>query len=58
MIRRETAAAEQLVRIERLIEQYSAAKRRQRLRLALKLWRKAEADQGVTRLELPPERVQ
>jgi hypothetical protein len=58
VIRRETAAAEQLVRIERLIEQYSAAKRRQRLRLALKLWRKAEADQRLTRLELAPERVQ
>ena len=57
MILRKTDGAEQLERMERLMEQYGAGKRRQRLRLALKLWRKTEADQRLTRLELAPERL-
>ena len=57
MILREIDAAAQLERIERLMEQYRANQRRQRLRLALKLWRKTEADQRLTRLELAPERL-
>ena len=57
MIPRKTDAAEQLERIERLMEQYRADKRRQRLGLALKLWRKTEADERLAMLELAPERV-
>jgi hypothetical protein len=50
-------AATPLARIEQLIEQYRAQKRRQLVRRALKLWRKAEADQRLATLKLPPERV-
>jgi len=49
--------ATRLARIDRLIERYREQKRRQLLRRAIKLWRKAEADRRLAILELPPERI-
>jgi hypothetical protein len=50
-------AATQLARIEQRIEQYREQKRRELVRRALKLERKAEADRRLATLELPPERI-
>jgi hypothetical protein len=52
-----TDAAERLARIEQLIWEYRAKKRRQLLRRARKLWLAAEAHQRLARFEAPPERV-
>jgi hypothetical protein len=57
VIPRDAETAARLARIERLIEQYREQKQRQRLLRAIKLWRRAEADQRLATLELQPERV-
>jgi hypothetical protein len=49
--------AARLKRIEQLIEEFRVAKRRQLLRQAIKLWRKAEASQRLAEFDVPPERV-
>jgi hypothetical protein len=46
-----------LARVERMIEQYRFAKRRQLERRAIALWRKLEARQALGRFEQPLERV-
>ena len=51
------APAEQLARIERLIEEYRAAKQRRLVQRALKLWRRAEARQRFVEVQAPPPRV-
>jgi len=40
-------ADERIARLERLISEYNATKNRQLLEQALKLWRRAEADQAL-----------
>jgi hypothetical protein len=47
-------AAGRLARIDRMIEEYREAKKRQVLRRAKKLWRRAESDQQLAELERPP----
>jgi cobalamin biosynthesis Mg chelatase CobN len=46
-----------LAHLEELIEEYRAAKRRRLLQRAIKLWRRAEADQRRAALEAQPERL-
>jgi hypothetical protein len=52
-----TRRTERLVRINRLIDEYRAAKQRRIVRRAKRLWRAAEADRRVATFEAPPERV-
>ena len=52
-----TDEAERHTRIEQLIEQYRAAKRRRILRRAIKLWRAVEADQRLAGFEAQPYRI-
>jgi len=44
-------------RIEQMIEQYRLAKQRRLMRQAMRLWRKAETDHQLIKLDAPPERV-
>jgi hypothetical protein len=44
-------------RIDQLIDEYLAAKRRRLVRRAKKLWRQAELRQRLAGFEVPPERV-
>lgn len=44
-------------RIAQMIELFRAAKKRQRLKRAVKLWRRAEARLKLVALDAPPERV-
>ena len=44
-------------RLERMMEQYRAATRLRRLRLAMKRWRMHEARQVLAALEKPPDRI-
>jgi hypothetical protein len=44
-------------RIDQMIEQYRVAKQRRLMRLAMRLWRQAETDHQLVKLEAPPERV-
>jgi DNA-binding transcriptional regulator YbjK len=44
-------------RIDQMIEQYRLAKQRQLMRRAMRLWRQAETDHQLVRLDRPPERV-
>jgi hypothetical protein len=46
-----------LQRIEQFIAEHREAKRRQFLRRAIKLWRKAEAQRWIAKLDVPPDRV-
>ena len=57
VIARDADTTARLARIERLIEQYREQKNRQLLLRAIKLWRRAEADQRLAILDLPSERV-
>jgi hypothetical protein len=43
--------------IERLIEQYRFARQRRLIRQALRLWRQADREERLVRLEAAPERV-
>jgi hypothetical protein len=52
-----TDRAAQVAHIDRWIEEYRAARRRQRLRRAIRLWRKAEVHQRLAPLEVRPARV-
>ena len=49
--------AARVKRIDQLIDEYLAAKRRRLLRRAKKLWREAERRQRLAGFEVPPERV-
>ena len=49
--------AERRVRIDQLIEEYRAAKEERLVRLAIELWRDAEARQRFVDLEAPPQRI-
>jgi DNA-binding transcriptional regulator YbjK len=44
-------------RIEQMIERYRVAKERRLMRRAMRLWRQAEADHQLVRLDAAPERV-
>jgi hypothetical protein len=44
-------------RIDQMIEQYRVAKQRRLMRRAVRLWRQAETDHQLVRLEALPERV-
>jgi hypothetical protein len=44
-------------RIDQMIEFYRLAKQRRLMRRAMRLWRHAEADHQIVKLEAPPERV-
>ena len=44
-------------RIDQMIEHYRLAKQRRLMRRAMRLWRQAEVDHQLVRLEAPPERV-
>jgi hypothetical protein len=44
-------------RIDQVIEQYRLAKQRRLMRRAMRLWRKAETDHQLVKLDAPPERV-
>jgi len=48
---------DRLARIERMIEEFRSVKRRQALRRAMRLWRRAEARQQLLVLDAPPDRV-
>jgi hypothetical protein len=52
-----TDPAERNARIERMIEEFRAAKQRQLLQQAIKLWRETEAQQQLERFDAPPERI-
>jgi hypothetical protein len=52
-----TDEAERCARIDQLMEESRAAKRRRLLSRARKLWRSAELLQQLAALEAPPERV-
>ncbi len=52
-----TDTQERRARIEQMIEEHRRAKKRQFLRRAIKLYRRAEADQQLARLEAQPQRV-
>jgi hypothetical protein len=52
-----TEAQERLARIVQMIEEYRWADERRRLKRALRLWRKGEAQQQLVELEAEPERV-
>ena len=52
-----SSTGERLARIENIIEEYRAVKQRRLLRLAMRLWRRAEARQRLVALERPLERV-
>jgi DNA-binding transcriptional regulator YbjK len=44
-------------RIDQLIERYRVAKQRRLMRKAMRLWRQAETDHQLVKLDAPPERV-
>jgi hypothetical protein len=44
-------------RIDQLIEQYRLAKQRRLMRRAMRLWRQAETDHQLVKLDAQPERV-
>ena len=44
-------------RIDQMIEQYHLAKQRRLMRRAMRLWRQAETDHQLVKLDAPPERV-
>jgi DNA-binding transcriptional regulator YbjK len=44
-------------RIDQMIEQYRVAKQRRLMRRAMRLWRQAETDHQLVKLDAPPERV-
>jgi hypothetical protein len=48
---------ERLARIERMIDEYQAAKERRFLQRAMKEWQNAEAQQTLLELDKPPERI-
>jgi hypothetical protein len=52
-----SATSERLAQIEHVIEQYRALKQQRLLRLAMRLWRRAESRQRLVPLEAPLERV-
>jgi len=52
-----SGTSDRLARIEDVIEEYRAVKQRRLLRLAMRLWRRAEARQRLVALETPLERV-
>jgi hypothetical protein len=52
-----TGRAERLARIEQLIDEYRAVKRRRIVRRAMRLSRAAEAHQRLAKFEAQPERV-
>ena len=52
-----SGTSERLARIENIIAAYRAVKQRRLLGLAIRLWRRAEAQQQFVALEIPPERV-
>lgn len=52
-----SGTSDRLARIENVIEEYRALKQRRLLRLAVRLWRRAEARQRLAALETPLERV-
>jgi hypothetical protein len=52
-----SAGRDRVARIENVIEEYRAVKQRRLLRLAMRLWRQAEAEQQIVALETPLERV-
>lgn len=52
-----SATNERLAQIEHVIEQYRALKQRRLLRLAMRLWWRAEGRQRLVTLEAPLERV-
>jgi hypothetical protein len=52
-----SGTSDRLARIENVIEEYRAVKQRRLLRLAMRLWRRAEARQRPVGLETPLERV-
>ena len=52
-----TDQAERFARVERIIEEYRAARRRLLLERSMKLWRRAEACQRVMALEAQPKRI-
>jgi hypothetical protein len=49
--------ADWCARLERMMEQYRAATRLRRLRVAMKQWRMEEARQVLVALEKPPDRI-
>jgi len=51
------AAKDRAERIDRMIDQYRVDKERRLMRRAMRLWRQAETDQQIGRLDAPPERV-
>jgi hypothetical protein len=52
-----TDTQERLARIEQMIEEHRRAKKRQLLRRAIKLYRRADAAQKLARLDAQPQRV-
>jgi len=52
-----SATRERLTQIDNIIERYRAVKQQRLLRLAMRLWRRAEAQQWLVTLEAPIERV-
>ena len=52
-----SATRERLAQIDNIIERYRAVKQQRLLRLAMRLWRRAEAKQWLVTLEAPIERV-
>jgi len=52
-----TRANARRARIDQLIEQYRVTKQRRLMRRTKRLWRQADIDHQLVRLEAPPERV-
>jgi hypothetical protein len=52
-----TDRAAWLARIEQSIKEYRAARGRERLRRAIKLWRASEAHQRLAGFKAPPDRI-
>ncbi len=44
-------------RIERLIAEFRAAKKRRLVKVALKLWRQSDAERRLMSFEAPPDRI-
>lgn len=52
-----TKEQERLMRLELLIEEFRRAKQQRVLRQAMRVWRDAESDQRLARLDAEPERI-
>ena len=52
-----SSTSERVAQIDNIIERYRAVKQQRLLRLAMRLWRRAEAEQRIVTLEAPLERV-